>query len=76
MDVDSANNLILAELVKARSRFPIMASYHEGYAILLEEVEELWSEIKQNPKDRDAVAIREEAMQVAAMAMRFLVDLC
>ena len=27
-------------------------SAHEGYAVLLEEVEELWAEIKINPKNR------------------------
>ena len=48
-------------------------SAHEGYAALLEEVDELWDEIKR--QDRDASAMRKEAIQVGAMAMRFLHDL-
>lgn len=68
---------IQAELDRARDKFPDFNSAHEGYAILLEEVEELWAEIKINQRVplRDE-RIRSEAVQVAAMAMRFLVDVC
>lgn len=47
-------------------------SGHEGYAVLLEEVQELWEAIR---ADDDAHAKR-EAIQVAAMAIRYLVMLC
>jgi hypothetical protein len=66
---------VMAELEFARTNFPPMRSEHEGYAILLEEVEELWDEIKKSPKKRDAAALRKEAIQVAAMALRFINDL-
>jgi hypothetical protein len=66
---------VMAELEFANANFPPMRSEHEGYAILLEEVEELWDEIKKSPKKRDRVALRKEAIQVAAMALRFLGDL-
>jgi hypothetical protein len=54
---------------------------HEGYAVLLEEVDELWDEVKKNPRKypggsglhRDAM--RKEAIQVAAMALRFAAEL-
>jgi hypothetical protein len=52
-------------LGKHRRKF---ASAHEGYAVLLEEVEELWEAIRH---DRPADAAR-EAAQVGAMAQRFL----
>jgi hypothetical protein len=47
---------------------------HHGYAILLEEIDELWAEIKasQGTTHRGV----SEAVQVAAMAVRYLVDLC
>ena len=48
-------------------------SPHEGYAVLLEELDELWDEIKK--KDINKAAMKEEAIQVGAMALRFLVDL-
>lgn len=63
-------NRVLAELARARSIHAPMNTAHEGYAVLLEEVDELWDAIK---GDGD---IREEAVQVAAMAIRLLVDVC
>ncbi len=68
-------NEVAKELSTAQRAFPPMNSYHEGYAILLEEVDELWAEIKPKPARRDKDAIRREAVQVAAMALRFLHDL-
>ena len=55
-----------------------MQSAHEGYAVLLEEVDELWDEVKKNPskyahRDKD---MRKEAIQIAAMAIRFVLDVC
>jgi len=46
-------------------------SYHEGYAVLLEEVDELWGEIKAKEPDHGRIA--NEATQVAAMALRVAV---
>lgn len=66
---------VTAELHSAEERFPRMSSEHEGYAIILEELDEAWEEIKKSPSKRDAAAIRREMIQVAAMAMRFLGDL-
>lgn len=61
---------VLVELQKATEKFGPFASAHEGYAVLLEEVDELWHEVKHGSLDRQ----REEAVQVAAMALRFLID--
>jgi hypothetical protein len=44
--------------------------------VLLEEVDELWDEVKKSPHKRDEQAMQAEAVQVAAMALRFLVDVC
>lgn len=67
---------VVAELEAAEENFPPMRSAHEGLAILKEEVDELWDEIKKSPKNRDPEAMRKEAIQVAAMAIRFLIDVC
>lgn len=64
------------ELERATTDYGPFVSYHEGYAVLLEEVDELWDEVKKKPSERDPVKIKKEAVQVAAMALRFLVDLC
>ncbi len=64
------------ELDAAYLAFPRFNSAHEGYAVLLEEVDELKAEVWKSPKKRDRDALRREAVQVAAMALRFLVDVC
>lgn len=66
--------LILTELRKARSKHEDMNSAHEGYAVILEELDELWEEIKK--QERSHIKIAEEAIQVAAMGCRFLIDIC
>lgn len=58
------------ELERARQKHGPMRSAHEGYAVILEELDEAWDEIKRN----DIVRAREEMIQVAAMALRFLID--
>ena len=55
--------------------FANLHSPHHGYALLLEEMDELWEEIRKKNKFRDLEAMREEAMQIAALAIRFMVDL-
>ncbi len=58
------------ETIRAVDKFGEFASYHEGYAVLLEEVDELWEEIK--AKDKSPVLIYTEARQVAAMACKIM----
>lgn len=59
------------ELLRALTKFPRpLASAHEGYAVLLEELDEAWDEIKANRPQQAA----EEMVQVAAMAVRFLYE--
>ena len=61
---------VTEEYLDAVSKFGPFSSAHEGYAVILEELDEMWTEIKRN----DIRRAREEAVQVAAMAIRFLVD--
>ncbi len=76
MKTSQALDAILIEYGKATKRYCDFHSAHEGYSILLEEVDELWDEIKKSPVKRDQPAMTKEAIQVAAMALRFLTDLC
>jgi hypothetical protein len=62
------------EVARAVAKFPPMHSAHEAYAVILEELDELWDEVKKKQRDRDRSLLRKEAMQVAAMAIRFMTD--
>ena len=64
---------ILKEYRKATMKFSAFNSTHEGYAVILEELDELWDEIKNNSTRG---CLRKEAIQVAAMGLRFIVDCC
>ena len=74
MNVEQAVTLVRAELDEATGKFGPMASAHEGYAVILEELDELWAEIRSKRATRASVTA--EAVQVAAMALRFLTDVC
>ena len=58
------------ESKRAVDKFGFFCSAHEAYAVLLEEVDELWADIKANNPE----GIREEALQVAAMALRIAAE--
>ncbi len=67
--------LVKHEATNAMQVFPKFNSEHEGFAVLKEEVDELWEAIRlkqSNPKR--GKQMKKEAIQVAAMAMRFLHD--
>lgn len=65
------------EFRQASEKFPAFASEHEGYAILLEEFDELWEAVKLNgKKNPDRLKrCRAEAIQIGAMALRFIYDM-
>ena len=71
-----AQKLVISELAHAQVSYPKFNSAHEGFAVLLEEVDELKAEVWKSPKKRDMAAMRMEAAQVAAMALRFMIDCC
>lgn len=64
----------LEELERATKKFGAFHNAHEGYAVLLEEMDELWEEVKKHRSPANNLAMRREAIQVAAMAMRFVYD--
>ena len=70
-----AGGVATGEALEAADRFPPFNSAHEAYAVLMEEVEEFWEEVKKKRKLRDYRHIRAELIQVAAVAIRAAVDL-
>lgn len=73
--VDTTIGMVRDELWRAMDLHAPMQSAHEGFAVILEELEELWEHVKMNASKRDMGAMREEAVQLAAMAARFVADL-
>jgi hypothetical protein len=65
-------SLVAAELAKARAKHRSIYSLHEGYAVVLEELDELWDEVRAQEVSRERVL--KELVQVAAMCQRFAED--
>jgi hypothetical protein len=65
---------VVREFARANHIHPQFNSAHEGYAVILEEMDELKAEVWKRNHEPDLM--RKEAVQVGAMALRFLVDVC
>jgi hypothetical protein len=67
---------IRREVLRAKDIYKAdFVNQHEAYAVILEEVDELWAEIKKNQKVYDLQEQRKEAKQAAAMLVRLMVEL-
>lgn len=64
------------ECKNAMFNWPEFHSAHEGFAVLAEEVDELWEIVRQKPKDRTLAKMKTECIQIAAMALRFATEIC
>lgn len=71
--IDSALRSIREEALRAARKHKPMNSPHEAYAVILEEVDELWAEVKRDHGRK--VEAYKEVIQIGAMAVRYLVDL-
>lgn len=72
----SFQRLVSDELTSAREKHPgKQNSFHEGYAVLLEEVDEFKEEVWKKQSKRDPAKMLAELVQVAAMAQRTAEDL-
>lgn len=67
---------VLGEISNARAAHRPTLSSHEAFAVLAEEVDELWDEVKKNGRKHPERMenIRKEAKQVAAMAIAMMVE--
>ena len=67
---------VALELQAARAKHEQpMNSLHEGYAVILEEIDEFWAMVKMQTKDRDPADLLTELIQIAAMCARTAEDL-
>lgn len=70
------------EVAKATELHGPMRSRHEAYAVILEELDEVWDEVKKNPMKMGKLQaedwrkhLRKELIQTAAMCVRAIHDL-
>jgi hypothetical protein len=76
VDLDKAANEVIEEVARAKDLFPSMfINQHEAIAVIREEYLELEQECFKNQKKYDLEAQRKEAKQLAAMAIRLMVEL-
>ena len=68
--------MVINELDRATRLNGSFNSAHEGYAVILEELDELKAEVWKKACYRNIEAMKREAIQVAAMAIRFVTDVC
>lgn len=71
--IDAVLALVRIELQRAIAKHGVFNSPHEAYAVILEELDELWDEVKRN-NGRKEFALA-EAIQVAAMGVRYVADM-
>ena len=61
---------IQAEVLRAARHGAQFASLHEAYAVILEELDEVWEITRLKKRDREASKIRKELIQLGAMAVK------
>ena len=70
IEIETVMNMVRAELRDAIRRYPPFNSAHEGDGVISEEYDELFDAIKAN----ELAQSTDEAVQVAAMAIRYVID--
>ena len=64
------------ELRTARIKYKPFNSTHEGYAVIAEELDELWDLVRKNKGyQMSDLRMEKECIQIAAMALAFIIDL-
>jgi hypothetical protein len=65
---------VAAELARARAQHKPINSAHEGYAVILEELDEFKAEVFKKRQNRDPYAMLAELIHIGAMAERIADD--
>lgn len=71
--LDELLALIRYEVLRACAKHPTMPTGHHGYAVIKEELDELWEHVRSDTWNGPKA--RKEAMQIAAMGIRYVLDL-
>lgn len=61
-----------AEILRANWHGVTFTSLHEAYAVILEELDEIWDITRQKRRDRNAADLKKELVQLAAMTIKAL----
>ena len=70
-NLDALLEAVRVEIERATAKHGPFPSAMHGYAVILEELDEAWHEIKHGTPEK----AKAELIQVAAMAVRFLMDI-
>jgi hypothetical protein len=73
--VDGMLHNLKAELGRAMKLHAPLNSDHEAYAVILEELDEYWEQVRLKREERSEARICIELMQTAAMCIRAIHDL-
>ena len=63
------------ELRSAVQKHASLNSAHEAYAVIAEELDEFWEQVKLKREHRNHFEMRRELIQTAAMCARAIIDL-
>lgn len=74
--INKALKDIVREVESATNSWPPFNSAHEGFGVLHEEFDELKEHVWTKQKNRNLEEMYKEAIQVAAMAVRFATEVC
>jgi len=67
--------LVKEELAKARKNHGPQHSYHEGYCVLLEEIDELWEIVRKKSTNRNHLDALKELVQISSCAQKMAEDI-
>lgn len=72
LTVNEVIKLCVEELERANKKHPLFHCRHHGYAVIKEELDELWNEIKErNPNN---TSLQHECIQTMTMCLKFLIS--
>ena len=65
---------VFDEVARARAKHPAVNSLHEGYAVIAEELDEFWDEVRSQDDSERLIRAYRELVQTAAMCQRTAED--